>query len=337
MYQSANTLPRPAIVIFDMDGTLVDITRSYREATPVAADRYLRLLGLVPPPLTGDVYDLFKQMTGFNDDWDLTTGLLELLVAGLPPALPLSAHIWPGQEALIAALRAAVAPLAGMTPFLPDLAALIEPVRAAGGGLAGLRQLTRRHNAHLVWRDGNAATTDLVQRLFSEAYLGEQLFADCYGFPARYQRGPGLIESERLLVSPVTLEALSRRGRLGIATGRTRFEAAYTLKLMGLGRFFGAVTTMTDALEAQTPGGESLLKPHPYLLQRAAEALDPGGRLVAAYLGDAPDDVVAARRADGRRRWLAIAIAASPDLRQDYHNLGADLVLGHPDELLGSW
>ena len=33
------------------------------------------LLGLQPPSLTGDVYDTFKLMGGFNDDWDLTAGL----------------------------------------------------------------------------------------------------------------------------------------------------------------------------------------------------------------------------------------------------------------------
>ena len=59
---------------------------------------------------------------------------------------------------------------------------------------------------------------------------------------------------------------------------------------------------MSDALEAQAPGGESLLKPHPFLLQRAADALDPTGTQVAAYVGDAPDDIIAARRADAAAR-----------------------------------
>ncbi len=64
-----------------MDGTLIDVTQSYREAAPITAGIYLRLLGLIPPPLTGDLYDTFKRMTGFNDDWDLTAGLLRVLLA----------------------------------------------------------------------------------------------------------------------------------------------------------------------------------------------------------------------------------------------------------------
>ncbi len=79
-------MPHPDIIIFDVDGTLIDVTQSYREAAPITAGIYLRLLGLTPPPLTGDLYDTFKRMTGFNDDWDLTAGLLRVLLANLPAA-----------------------------------------------------------------------------------------------------------------------------------------------------------------------------------------------------------------------------------------------------------
>src|SRR5512136_2593085 len=100
-------LPHPELIIFDVDGTLVDVTRSYREAAPASARIYLELLGVLPPVLTGDVYDTFKRMTGFNDDWDLTAGLLRVLLAGLPPASPLPDRDWTSLDTLIAALRAA--------------------------------------------------------------------------------------------------------------------------------------------------------------------------------------------------------------------------------------
>lgn len=336
---SQRALPRPALIIFDADGTLIDVARSYRAAAPVAAGIYLRLLGLTPPPLTGDLYDIFKQMTGFNDDWDLTAGLLHVLLAGLPPARPLSGHDWPDQDALIAGLRAAAAPLSGMMPPLPDWDALVRAVRAAGGGPDGLRRVVPGHNAHLIWRTGDAATTDLVQRIFSEVYLGAGLFAEGYGYPARFHVGPGLIETETLLIGRDTLVALGRFARLGVATGRTRFEMAHPLRRFGLAPFFGVIATMTDALEAQTPGGASLLKPHPYLLCRAADALDPTGVLPAAYVGDAPDDIMAARRAAalGGRRWLAIGIATTPAQAEHYVQLGADHIIAHPDALATLW
>ena len=192
----------PDIIIFDVDGTLVDVTLSYRETTPAAARIYLELLGLQPPVLTGDVYDTFKRMTGFNDDWDLTAGLLRVLLAGLPLALPLPDRVWPSLDALIAALRAASQPLVGLTPPLPDWEPLVSAVRAAGGGLAGLSHVIPDRNAHLVWRTGDAATTDLVQRIFSETYLGAELFAAAYGCAPRFHNGPGLREHETMLIDP---------------------------------------------------------------------------------------------------------------------------------------
>ncbi len=330
-------LARPGVIVFDADGTLIDVTRSYREAAPTAAGIYLRLLGLNPPPLTGELYDTFKSMTGFNDDWNLTAGLLQALLAGLPPARPLPGDVWATQDALLAALRAACAPLAGATPPLPDWDTLVAAVRAAGGGLAGLTRVLPAHNAHLVWRTGDAATTDLVQRIFSEVYLGADLFAEGYGYSARFWLAAGLIETETLLISRETLTRLGRCARLGIATGRTRFEMAHPLQHMALAPFFGAVATMTDALEAA--GGASWLKPHPFLLQRTADALDPTGTLPAAYVGDAPDDIMAARRAEaaGSRRWLAIGIANSSAQAEHYRALGADHIIAHPDELVGLW
>jgi phosphoglycolate phosphatase-like HAD superfamily hydrolase len=201
--------------------------------------------------------------------------------------------------------------------------------------LVGLARVIPAHNAHLVCRTGDAATTDLVQRIFSEVYLGAGPFAEGYGYLARFWPAPGLIETETLLIGRATLAALGRIARLGIATGRTRFELAHPLRHMDLARYFGAVATMTDALEAQAPGGVSLLKPHPFLLQRAADALDPTGRLPAAYIGDAPDDIMAARRADaaGGRRWRAIGIATTRDQAEHYIQLGADQIIAHPDEL----
>lgn len=331
------TLPRPDILIFDVDGTLIDVSNSYRATVPVAIARYLALLGLSAPALDGAIYDRFKLMGGFNDDWDLVAGFLSAVLAPLPSAAPLTnGRPVTDPTDLLAAIRSAAAPLAGLTPTLPDWEVLIPAVRAAGGGLAGLRQVVGTHNSHLVWHTGDLAT-DLVQRLFSELYLGGQLFTESYGVPACFHNGPGAVETERLLIDPATLEMLHRRARLGIATGRNDQELQPARRRWALDRFFTAIATVTDAQAARRPGGPSLLKPHPFLLERAADGLDPTRRLVAAYIGDMPDDIVAARRADGERCWLAIGIAATAERAAHQRELGADLVLQHPDELVNWW
>ena len=335
--------PKPQILIFDIDGTLIDVHASYRETTPLTANRYLSLLGLEPPPLTGDVYDTFKQVGGFNDDWDLTSGILEIILSSLPetPAPPLPADT--ELAALLPRLQEVAAPLR-RSPIRPfDWDAWIEPVRAAGGGLMGLRRLTGGRNAHLIYNFGDPRTTDLVQRIFSEIYLGDALFEACYGFPAQLIIGPGMIEREQLLISRDTLDALAANYRLGIATGRTRFEAMQAMRSHALTPYFGAIATMTDALEAQAAHRiiehHALLKPHPFLLQQAADALDAPTPehtpLPAIYIGDTPDDIVAAGRAAGVRSWQAIGLAPDgSELRARQLHLGACIVIEHPDQLI---
>ncbi len=328
-------LPTPGVIVFDMDGTLIDVSSSYREGVPLAASAYLRMLGLTPPRLTADVFEPFKRMGGFNDDWNLTAGLLELLLAPMPAAGPLPAVLPPDQPSFIALLQQAAAPLAGSTPVLPDLQALIPRVQAAGGGLEGLRQITGRHNAHLVWRTGGPLHTDLVQRIFSEIYLGGPLFERGYGDMPRFHSGSGLIDCETVYISPREMEEIAAIARLGLATGRTRYEAGYTLDKTGLVRLFGAISTMDDALAEEERCGESRLKPHPFLLERTADILDPDGVSPAVYVGDMPDDIVAARNASGRP-WYSVALLTGQDrngLREHFLGLGADAVLDDVREL----
>jgi HAD superfamily phosphatase len=54
------------ILVFDMDGVLVDVTESYRETIACAAERFT---GVKPTP---EYIQECKNRGGFNDDWKLT-------------------------------------------------------------------------------------------------------------------------------------------------------------------------------------------------------------------------------------------------------------------------
>ncbi len=79
------------ILIFDMDGVLIDVSRSYRETIQRAVQIYLETcLGFdkgKAEPVTKEDISLFKSAGGFNNDWDLTSGLVLFLLSnsGLPP------------------------------------------------------------------------------------------------------------------------------------------------------------------------------------------------------------------------------------------------------------
>lgn len=115
-------------------------------------------------------------------------------------------------------------------------------------------------------------------------------------FQKRYrgENWDGFIAEEEPLVNIRTLDALSDDTRvLGIVTGRPGAEANWTIDRFGWRRYFPLVIPK----EKQ----ESREKPDPYPLLHALTILDAAGRKVgpeaAAYVGDAVDDMKAARAA----------------------------------------
>jgi HAD superfamily phosphatase len=254
-------------VIFDIDGVLVEVGRSFREVISLAVQFYFnRVLGLpgaerlILPEETG----LFKLAGRFNNDWDLAKGAAAYGVMKLLAG--------PSLLTGMAALRSAE----------PALDRFLERVRERGGGLDALLALVREN---LNGTDGQTFQSlyrpDLVQRIFQEHYAGPLLCRTFYGFDPQYYTGPGLVENERYLAGPGLLETLAASGiRLGVLSGRTAEEAEYVLRRMDLDRLLspGAVV-VDDGVLAPKPDPAGLVA-----LQRRM------GFARAIYVGDTPDD-----------------------------------------------
>ena len=69
-------------ILFDMDGTLIDESQSYREAIRMTAEF------LLAEPVTPDEVDQIKRVPGFNNDWDATWALVGRRMHGIvaPPS-----------------------------------------------------------------------------------------------------------------------------------------------------------------------------------------------------------------------------------------------------------
>jgi histidinol-phosphate aminotransferase len=127
--------------------------------------------------------------------------------------------------------------------------------------------VTRR----LLAARGVDATLEEVTVQFETAYQGSDA-------------APGLWTRESLAVPHATLERLAARLPLGIVTGRPRGDAERFLRHAGIDGLFSAVVCMGDA-----PA-----KPDPAPVQLAMQRLNVNR---AWMIGDAPDDVRAARSA----------------------------------------
>jgi HAD superfamily hydrolase (TIGR01548 family) len=283
-----------SLIVFDMDGVLVDVTNSYRETVRRTARLFFeRSHGSkrLPNPLfpLEDLAEV-KRSGGLNNDWDLAFKVISLLfskVAGEPAARVSPQKPWDAYAAESSTWN--VAPLAEFLASGPGALQCLNASTAPGSG-----NLSRFYQGDV--RDGN-----VIKQIFQEIYLGGALFEATYDLPSRIYDGEGLIHQETPLVGREVLSRLHARHRMAVATGRPRSEAVFALEVHGFKGFFDFLLTLDDCLAAERARElasglrPSLSKPDPFMLDTAAAGSNPKPEKFY-YVGDMPDDMVAARR-----------------------------------------
>jgi HAD superfamily phosphatase len=337
------------ILVFDMDGVLIDVTNSYRKTIQRTVQIYLGTClgfkGRREQVVTGEDISLFKSTGGFNNDWDLSAGLLYYLlsISGVPPS-----H----RRLKFSSVGEVVSYLKTRSPNLntnitrliqrKKLPPFIKKVKLAGGGLKGVRKALKGSWEGWIYGDGDLDQTNVVKRIFQEVYLGKK-FASYYHLPLLFNRKEGLYLQEKLIIPREIVFSLKKKLRLGIASGRPRFEAELVLKRFRLLSYFDSVVTLDECLEEEkrilraTGRRMNLSKPHPYSLLRVVKEVGlprPG----CGYIGDVVDDIRAALASRKKGPMLAIGFVNSRTkrntLRKSLLKAGADLVIGHPRDLL---
>lgn len=299
--------PKAEAVIFDIDNVLIDTRKSYLDAIRWTVEIFLTH-GKIPLfykektdknlLLTSHDIDRFKLLGGFNDDWDCCYGILIYLL-----------HL-PVSKKSLSELRKQI-----------NLKALSEKITERPLGVNGMVKHFGR-SPHVM--------IEQISRIFQEIYLGPDLFRDTENKKPLYWKKRGLIYKEKLIFKRALLEKLRQRGiKLGIATGRPQFEAIFSLKHFGILDYFDAVTTMDEVKKAERDQKKSLRKPHPFSLIETALKLGQGKKF--CYVGDLPDDVLAAKRAKEVIDMLALAF---PKFSSDPKTTAKELEKTQPDGTL---
>jgi len=329
----------PKLIVFDMDGVLIDVSGSYRETARKTARLFFagaKGFGRLPDPLfpLTDLAEL-KQTGGLNNDWDLTALTLHLLFAKVKtPAEPSSPNDLPGWEGTIRGC---------------DLSELIDFLKTTPRPLMELLSRCGQRNDPFVAAcfQGDVLTGNVIKRIFQEIYLGPSLFTALYGdalqqgIPVpRFYQGEGLIYRESLLIDPALLSDLSRNHVLAIATGRPRPEAEFPLDRFNIRQYFQLVITLDDCMREEerlfSEHGKSicLKKPDPFMLDRIPRLIRKEFS-ECYYLGDMPDDMQAARSSKTGYRGIGVIYSsAEPEnLRRELLQAGVDFILDDPHAL----
>lgn len=309
-----------------MDGVIIDVSNSYRDVVRQTTRLFFhpaRASQNLPDPLF-ELSDLaaVKHSGGLNNDWDLTFVVIGLLFSLVDrPKVHESRNPWTRYRETLRHCNVDV-----LTAYLKSTD---NPLKSL------LNQRGRRDDDFSagLYR-GDVGSGNIIKQIFQEIYLGTELFKSTYSKEPEVYRGEGYILREKLLLDRTTLEQFSREYALAIATGRPRAEAEYPLEHFQIKQFFPSILSLDDCIREEKRILEvegknvSLSKPDPYMLDTIAENCRNAVKGFF-YIGDMPDDMLAAARSRFDFKSVGILISA-PDksgLKQELLRAGADFIV----------
>jgi phosphoglycolate phosphatase-like HAD superfamily hydrolase len=252
--------------IFDVDGVLVDIRKSYNAAIKRTAEIMLKhITGRIFNNLVTDqIISKFRHTGGFNNDTDTTYAIILAILAKRPKNIA-EARKWLVQVAYNA-------------------------------DETGYRSVERFLAIYDIakWKSILAYPApikeSMLARLFDELFYGPELFRKQNQLEPQYWKGKPLINNDKIVVTKRTMQKLNKmfKGNIGIASGRSRLSAEFSLG--PIMKYFNP-----DACIFLEDEKREYAKPNPYAIKQAMYAMNAKS---AVYAGDSEADLLMARRAE---------------------------------------
>ncbi len=271
-------------VIFDIDGVLIDVRRSFHDTIKSTVTYYLKEFLDIPvkrQAISEEDIQSFKLLGGFNDDWDLTAGMLYYFVSLIP-------------KSTISFKDKTVKEIQDLLRFKvkknnniflkKDIAAFVRKIKSPG--IKGILKATGEKNKDLVLYEGDVLDSNLVKRVFQEIYWGIDMFPRVYNEKNKFCFKPGKVHKEMLIADRLLLKKLSEKKDvvLSIVTGREKFDAEYSLEKYDIRKFFSNIITLTDIKD------KKFKKPDPYCLNLLETQIKKPIKQ-RFYVGDQIDDI----------------------------------------------
>lgn len=285
-------------IIFDCDGVLIDVAKSYYLAIDSTV-RYILgdLAGMTDGiPTDQEVIEEFKSTGRFNDEVDLAYALILSIAAahrlGEDPRSLISGTIASCDNAGIASVQRHIGEMA-------DVSDIVKALDYPG---------TR--------------STNVLCKTFDQFFYGPKLYKRISGCDSEFSE-PGFIKNDVPLVSDALLDALQQKfsSRMALVTGRGRESAGHSLGPL-LGRF-----DLTNSFFLEDHPRD-LAKPNPEPLLCSMRGMNSKACI---YVGDSAEDQIMAQSDSLEGRAVFCGIIGTSMHPEEKLNLfeqrGAPLVL----------
>ena len=252
-------------IIFDCDGVLIDVTKSYDTTINKTISYVLKEIAniTVDTPLTNEILLRFKSTGGFNDEIDITYAGILCFIA----AEKLNKD---STELILDVLNEADnSGIAYIENFLSEIDVDISDVKA---------------------RLGYPSTekNDLIHSTFDQLFFGPELYNKIFQKKSKFSE-KGFIENDNVIVNSDLIEILKKKfnDKIAIVTGRGFNAISPSLK-----ETLNQFNIENSVFLEDEP--RDLAKPNPQSLIRSMKGLDSKNCL---YVGDSMEDMILAQKA----------------------------------------
>ena len=294
-------------IIFDCDGTLIDVSKSYYLAIKLTALMILKEMYGIYLKLGSDVnelIDVLKMLGGFNNDWNTSSILIQAVLLNVDSIEMIKEdldeirideylrNVVDGEsfpkhvKSSIEWMKNMVSKYAGKYLKMEDVESILDEEARKRGKLEHLKRLRAMLGPLTAYGAG------ILTTLFDEIYLGEEGILKKYGSKPKYVSWRGAIENETFFIDEEILKELSETAPKGLAivTGRGRWETEKALKQ--LVKYFDMDASIFVADAPENPE-----KPDPAGLIECAKRLQAEKVL---YVGDSAEDLILVKKAAER-------------------------------------
>jgi phosphoglycolate phosphatase-like HAD superfamily hydrolase len=265
-------------IIFDIDGVLIDVKKSYNEAIKNTVQFVVR--NLIKKDLkdliTDQIILKFRKTGGFNNDTDTSYAII------------------------LALLSYQDLQNANLEKFLIDVAEHADET-----GIDSVEKYIKKLTSNKTFPNylknidkildylnyPGKVGDSIVSTVFDEFFYGQELFLKRYKIKSKYYFGKPLIENDRIVITDNTIRKLIEKfnSKIAMVSGRSKIAAAYALD----NKFYLLNEKNSIFLEDEE---RKFAKPNPYGLKKVINKINTRNDIL--YCGDSVEDLIMARRAE---------------------------------------